>query len=289
MVLASIANPPPWHRKIIRVGKLKLFVRDTQTQGPTRLCLHGRFGRGETWAGLAQRYARQYRVIAPDQRGHGLSDQPEGKYTAAEMAADAAHILAQLGGGPAIVVGHSMGGRIAGYLAALHPNAVAALAILDQSARGPNIASDLPLEQLPPKDTFTADWPLPFNSLRQARDALLTKTNSQVRADYYLDSLIERHDGYHMMFSQRAMAAIFEYQEDWFHLLPDIGQPTLLVRARDSVELPSADCESMVQRLPNAKTVELARPEHHVYLRDPEAFYRTLDAFLQSAGYTNAL
>ena len=128
--------PTAIHRKKTELDGLTFFYLDTETSGPTMLCLHGRFGRAETWFGLVQQYADRYRVIAPDQRGHGLSDKPIGKYTADEMALDAAHLIKHLDCAPVIVVGHSMGGRIAGYLAAQHPALVSYLVVLDQTARG---------------------------------------------------------------------------------------------------------------------------------------------------------
>ncbi|MEM9621642.1 MAG: alpha/beta hydrolase [Pseudomonadota bacterium] len=247
-------EPAAVARQSAHINGLDLFYLDTNTREicdgigertraeqpnqPLMLCLHGRFGRGETWLDLMGRYADRFRIVAPDQRGHGFSAKPRGKYTSEELAQDAAALLAHLDSGPALVIGHSMGGRIAGYLAALYPHLVSALVILDQTATGPEVASSLSLDSLPPADAFTADWPLPFSSQAQARHFLLRRTQSEVRTQYYLDSLIEREDGYHMLFSQQAMAAIFEYQADWFHLLPDILQPVLVVRAKASKELP---------------------------------------------------
>lgn len=267
-------------RKSVDINGLRLFYRDTETSGPLVLCLHGRFGRGETWLDFIGRYSDKFRIIAPDQRGHGLSSKPLSRYTSEEMAQDVATLIEKIGAGPAIVIGHSMGGRVAGYLSALHPKTVAALVILDQTAKGPESPSLLPLEQLPPKDSFTADWPLPFTSRTHARSFLLRKTQSEVRTKYYMDSLVERDDGYHMLFSQQATSAIFEYQEDWFHLLPKISQPVLLIRAKDSVELTMADSKRMQSMLASAQLAEVSRPDHHVYLSSPEEFYSVLDGFL---------
>ena len=245
----------PVKRKFVCLNELNIFYLDTETDGPLLLCLHGRFGRGETWLELMDRYADRFRVIAPDQRGHGLSDKPQTKYTSEEMAQDAASLLELIDHGPALVIGHSMGGRIAGYLSALHSNLVSGLVILDQTAKGPEVASSLKLEHLPPKDNFTADWPLPFSSYRHARDFLLQRTQSEIRTSYYMDSLVERIDGYHMLFSQQATSAIFEYQEDWFHLLPQISHPVLLVRAKNSEELSKSDSERMQSMLQNSSAV----------------------------------
>ena len=85
------------HRKISRnVAKLpgvELFYYDTKTEGPAILCIHGRCGRGETWYDFMQRYGERYRVIAPDQRGHGLSGRPDSGYTDRRMAEDMIELM----------------------------------------------------------------------------------------------------------------------------------------------------------------------------------------------------
>ncbi len=134
------------HRKVAHLGSVDIFYRDTETDGQPIICLHGRWGRGETWIDFSQHYGDRFRVIAPDQRGHGLSSKPTTKYTAEEMSADMLGLLHNLQIKSAIIVGHSMGGYIAGYMAAHYPTMVRALAILDKSAAGPAKSSELPPE-----------------------------------------------------------------------------------------------------------------------------------------------
>ncbi|WP_211296438.1 alpha/beta fold hydrolase [Paenibacillus donghaensis] len=57
------------YRNIAKLNNVELFYLDTQTEGPVILCLHGRWGRAETWVDFMKHYGDHYRVIAPDQRG----------------------------------------------------------------------------------------------------------------------------------------------------------------------------------------------------------------------------
>ena len=81
------------YRCISELKSINMFYFDTKTVGPVILCLHGRWGRAETWYDFIQRYCKQYRIIAPDQRGHGLSSKPISKYTPEEMARDVYELL----------------------------------------------------------------------------------------------------------------------------------------------------------------------------------------------------
>ncbi|MFU0504638.1 alpha/beta fold hydrolase [Pseudaminobacter sp. NGMCC 1.201702] len=74
------------------------------------------------------------RLIAPDLRGHGHSDKPEGCYTIPEMAHDVRLLVEELGLGPIHVVGHSLGGRLAQALAERWPHVMRKLVLISTSA-----------------------------------------------------------------------------------------------------------------------------------------------------------
>lgn len=268
------------HRNVAKLKSIELFYLDTKTEGPTILCLHGRWGRAETWFDFIQHYGNQYRIIAPDQRGHGLSGKPVSKYTAEEMAEDMIELLDFLKIDSVILVGHSMGGLVAGSLAALYPKYIKALAILDKSSSGPTERNTLPLDQIPPIDPVTKDWPLPFASLSEAMNFIQHATDSELSYQYFMNSLIETLEGYQMMFSSQAIAANIAYYEDWSHLLPDIQCPVLLIRAKCSEAVPDEQFIKMQSLLSIYLAYEVSHPNHNVHLANKEEFYTYFDEFL---------
>lgn len=274
-------NPIKIHRDIVNVNGIDIFYRDTQTKGTTILCLHGRWGRGETWVDFIQHYGEKYRIIAPDQRGHGLSGKPISKYTAGEMASDMITLLNYLHIESIILVGHSMGGHIAGYLTAEYPNYVKALAILDKSASGPETPNLLPVEKIVAIDPITKDWPLPFSSLREAQECIRNAMQSDLSYQYFLNSLTEDVNGYHMMFSSQAIAANLAYYENWFHLLPKIKCPVMLIRASGHEDVPDDDFSKMQSLLSNCIAFDMSHPDHNVHLGNKHEFYGYFDEFLK--------
>ncbi len=269
------------YRNIAKLKSIDMFYFDTKTEGPTILCLHGRWGRAETWFDFIQHYGRQYRIIAPDQRGHGLSGKPISKYTAEEMAEDIIELLNFLKIDFVILVGHSMGGRVAGYLSALYPKSVKALAILDRSASGLTKSDMLPLEQISSIDPLTKDWPLPFSSLSEAMNYIQQATDSNLSYQYFMNSLVETIEGYQMMFSSQAMAAGIAHDENWFHLLPSIECLVLLIRAKGHEAIPDEDFTKMQSLIPNCIANEMSHPDHNVHLSNKEEFYKYFDEFLK--------
>ncbi len=268
------------HRAIAPLSSLKLFYLDTRTPGPVILCLHGRWGRAQTFFALMQQYGDRYRVIAPDQRGHGLSDKPISRYTAEEMAQDIMELLEHLEIERVILVGHSMGGRIAGYFAALHPEYVTALALLDKSANGPAAKSMAPLADIPAIDPQTKDWPMPFATLQQARSFLKGHTESALEYEYFMESLCEGEAGYQMLFSSQAIAANIAHETSWHHLLPHIQCPVLLIRSASHEAVPDEDYAKMQVLLQSCTAQEISHPDHNVHLSNPSEFYTYFDAFL---------
>ncbi|HEY2651552.1 MAG TPA: alpha/beta hydrolase [Solirubrobacteraceae bacterium] len=109
---------------------------------PTVLLLHGQPGSAHDWHGVRRAIGERARAIAPDRpgwNGHGAPRDLAGNADFALSVLDAHGI------DRAVVAGHSLGGAIAAWLAAEHPDRVAALVLAAPSA---NCASLNRLDQL---------------------------------------------------------------------------------------------------------------------------------------------
>lgn len=120
---------------------------------PTMVLLHALGERGSDWKLVTERLAESFQVITLDLRGHGDSDWP-GDYSFRVMCDDVIGFLDNLDLGPAVVIGHSMGGVIA-YLVAIHrSDLVEKLVIEDVS---PPYKRDRPVPE-PPADPQSLDF-----------------------------------------------------------------------------------------------------------------------------------
>ncbi len=94
------------------------------------------------WDDLANQLSEDCRVIAYDHRGHGGSAAPQGFYSMADLADDAAALLRELDTGPVVWVGLSMGGMVGQELALRHPSLVRALVLGNTTSRYPEAARE---------------------------------------------------------------------------------------------------------------------------------------------------
>jgi pimeloyl-ACP methyl ester carboxylesterase len=101
--------------------------------GPAVVFTHG-FGRtGDTWGRQAEALAGDHYVVTWDLRGHGRSEMPPGLYTREDALADLAAVVGAAvaeTGGPALLVGHSLGGYLSLAHTLARPETVRGLALL---------------------------------------------------------------------------------------------------------------------------------------------------------------
>jgi pimeloyl-ACP methyl ester carboxylesterase len=101
-------------------------------QGPTLVLLHGFAADKTIWLPLAEQLTPHFHVVIPDLPGWGQSSRNAGaSYGVEAQARRLQAFLAALGLQRFVLVGHSMGGAIAGVYAAQYPQGVAALALVD--------------------------------------------------------------------------------------------------------------------------------------------------------------
>jgi esterase len=99
-------------------------------KGRPVIILHGLFGSGRNWQGIARGLAENYHVITPDLRNHGQSPHTD-SMSYSEMADDVIAIADKLNLTEIIIVGHSMGGKVAMTAALSRPERFSAMVVVD--------------------------------------------------------------------------------------------------------------------------------------------------------------
>ena len=133
MIIGVHAPPLPYR---VEVAKgLSLAVVDWPApppEGPVFVLVHGLASNARLWDGVAKALqTRGMRAVAVDQRGHGLSDKPDGGYDMSTVAADLHSLLDVLGLERPVVVGQSWGANVVVELAAAFPGRTRGVVAVD--------------------------------------------------------------------------------------------------------------------------------------------------------------
>jgi pimeloyl-ACP methyl ester carboxylesterase len=155
--------------RYVDTGELRLHAV-TGGSGPPLLLVHGWPQTWYAWRMLMPALARDFTVIAVDQRGIGLSDKPQSGYDTATLANDLVALMDVLGHQRFALYGTDVGMPIAYALAADHRDRVDRLAVSE--APLPGISPSPPLFLPPPLNARL--WHLAFNQLPKINEQLVT-------------------------------------------------------------------------------------------------------------------
>jgi len=116
--------------RIVETRNASIRLVESGTGEPAAVFLHYWGGSSRTWRYVTRLLSDRVRCICLDQRGWGRSSAPDGRYDLEAMANDAAAVIAALGVQRFVLVGHSMGGKVAQILAARRPDGLEGLILV---------------------------------------------------------------------------------------------------------------------------------------------------------------
>lgn len=251
---------------------VELAVVDFGGTGPPVLLLHGLMGCAATWAPVASWLVRHARTLGLDARGHGGS--PAGAPgTAERLADDAAELLERVG--PAVVVGHSMGGLHGLVLAARRPELVRALVVEDMGV-------DFTGADAGAARAWFAALPQRWPSREALRRAFAHPRPEF--GDYMAESSVERADGWWLRADVDyaiGIAAQWAHTDRWAET-DAVRCPVLLVEAEESVA-PPGQVAAMARRLADARHIRIPGTGHLVHRAAPEAYRGAVEPFVLTA------
>lgn len=256
-------------RFYVESNGIKLHFLQYGTSGPPVLLLPGITSPAITWGFVGERLGAYARVTILDNRGRGLSDQRPGLgHTTGDYAADAAGVIEQLSLSPAVVLGHSMGARIAVRLAALRPELLSRCILADPPVSGPGrrpypSALQKYLDDIDAAsrgESFAAHPKFSEAQSRLRREWLPTCSKEAVRLS---------HAAFH--------------EEDMFADLPKITCPTLLVYAGQGGVITDADAGEVISLLKEGRNIKIGHVAHMMPFEDIDAFVAAVQPFIAGA------
>lgn len=274
------------HGQFIEANGLRFHYRVLgRPDAPPVLFLHGIMGHSYEWDVLLADLATGYRVVALDQRGHGLTQWAE-SYTPADMAADIPPVLDALGLQRPHLVGHSMGAIVSMLTAARHPERVDRVALIDIAPESLDATDSWGPEMLLAtlKAFSTASYP----TVQAAVDEWLAGdplAHEPLLRNYVEHALERAADGTWTYRFDAAGLGQFVRGADPQTLraaLARIEAPALLVRGRNSEVVPPDAASGVLRLLRNSSYAEIPEGSHDLGVQQPEAVAAAVRAFLDA-------
>lgn len=238
----------------------------------TLLIAHGLFGSGRNWRAIANRLSRDRQVITVDMRNHGGSFWSD-SHGYADMASDLAGILSQIDG-PVDVLGHSMGGKAAMFLALQNPANMNRLIVADIApvaythSQMPNIKVMQNLE--------TAH----FSRRSEIESAINEHLNDAATSAFLAQNFIISEQGNNWKINLNALAHNmgeimgFPVVSNTFH------NKTIFIIGGNSDYVQPKHYDEISQLFPNHKIHPIQGAGHWVHAEAPREFIQTLIDFL---------
>lgn len=256
------------------------------TLGRVVMLIHGLTASHREFAELGpQLAARGWYVIAPDLRGRGLSSKPKRGYNVGIHASDLLALCDKLGVENVTLIGHSLGAVIAMYTAALFPQRVAKIILVDAGGKIPEDTAQAIAASVnrlgmvfPSLDAYlTTMSGLPMLTWGPFWEQYF-RYDAEIQLDGTVVSRVPR-----AAIDEETAALYFTKTEE----LPSfVKVPTLIVRAAlgtlgpdKGVVLPREEAERLLSVIPDARWVEIPDTNHYTVALAP-AFLEAVAAFL---------
>ena len=236
------------------------------------MILHGLFGFSDNWQTHAKKLAEYYRVILVDLRNHGRSDWSD-EFSYEIMADDVLELCADLNLKDLILIGHSMGGKVAMHVAAKNEDILEKLVIVDMGIKGYPMHHDHILKGIHAVklDNVVAR--------REAEAQMDAHIESNGIKQFLLKNLYWKEKG-HLAWRMNVEVLEQEIPEILKSFEADeIFTPTLFLRGAMSNYVLDEDMDSIEHQFPDMELETIENAGHWVHAEAPNEFLDVLLGF----------
>jgi esterase len=259
-------------------------------QGPTLIILHGLYGSSDNWISVARKFASRLTVYLIDLRNHGRSPHTSG-HSYPLMADDIDELISYEGIGKAYILGHSMGGKVAMLYAAMHPEKVTGLIVVDIGPGGYANLSQYSSQVIGHLNIVNTMLSVNLSNFatRAEIENELAKTIKDLNARQFIMKNIERRKDYSFAWklnvdaiSKSLPAMMGPIPLDKILVDKQITQfPVLFIKGETSNYISPDQIAILLKYFPEAQIKTVTGANHWVHSEQPEQFMKILDDFLQ--------
>ena len=241
--------------------------------GKPVLILHGLFGCWDNWHPVAKELGRRFCVHVPDLRNHGRSFH-SARFDYEVMAGDVQQLMDEFALDRVSLLGHSMGGKVALRCAALFPERLERLVVVDITHRASRPVYAEAVEALARLDLKS------ITRLKDAEERLRPAIPDPAVRLFLLKNLDHLPDGgYRWKVNLDAIRRTIDVICGPV-AVPRTPVPSLFIRGGRSDYIRDADWVELKRALPQAELATIPRAGHWVHVDDPPGFLRVVQEFM---------
>ncbi len=262
-----------WFSGDVVANHIRIHYHRTGGDKPKLILSHGFTDNGLCWIRAAQALEKDYDVIMPDARGHGLSDAPKTGYGPDDRAADLAGFIQALGLRKPFLMGHSMGADTTATTAAAYPDLVGCAVLEDPpwSARTPS-----PQEE----QAMFADWRGRIIDRKSKTLASIVETGHKENPKW-AEIEFEPWAEAKRQVSADTLGLIGASRRPWSEIAAKIVSPALLVTADTALgAIVPSDVAAQAAANPHIQIAHIPNAGHNIRRENFEQFMEAVSAFL---------
>ena len=255
---------------------MKLFFRNFG-KGQSIIILHGLLGVSDNWVTLGKKLSENYNVFIPDLRNHGRSEHSD-EFDYDNMSDDILEFIQTNKLENPILIGHSMGGKLAMNLAVKHPKIINKIIVVDISPRKYEI-SNLHQEVL---DTMISIDFTSISSRQEVEELLEEKFETKYVKLWILKNLYRKPNN---SFVWRPNLEII--RKNLLKIKEEVDSQSscnsqiLFIKGGNSDYIVGEDYKIILNNFPNAEIETIKNASHWIHVDKPKELIHTISEFLK--------
>ncbi|MCH8555477.1 MAG: alpha/beta fold hydrolase [Schleiferiaceae bacterium] len=256
---------------------MKLYSKILGDSGKDLVVMHGLFGMSDNWQTHGKAWAEEgFRVHLLDMRNHGQSPHSDAHHYQL-MSDDVVEYFDAHAIENALVLGHSMGGKVAMLFATQNPERVEKLVVVDIAPKGYPVHHDEIINALKQLDFEV------IKGRREADEVLAKYLDVASIRQFLLKSLYWKEKGrLAYRFNLEAIEKNIEMVGEPLAAIAYFDKPVQFIAGAQSNYIKATDSDKIHMHFPNAVIAVIEAAGHWVHAEQPETFYTTVTAFLKA-------
>ncbi|MCE0824949.1 esterase [Buttiauxella sp. A2-C2_NF] len=250
----------------------RLQTAQQSTSNSPIVLIHGLFGSLDNLGVLARDLGQNHTLLQIDLRNHGLSPRSS-EMNYAAMAQDVVETLEEYGFEKAIIIGHSMGGKVAMALTAIAPERIDKLVLIDIA----------PVDyQVRRHDEIFAAINAVSSSGAKTRQQAAMVMREHLNEEGVIQFLLKSFADGEWKFNVPVLWEQYENIVGW-QAIPTWNEPALFIRGGASPYVDESHRKTLLAQFPQARAHVVAGAGHWVHAEKPDAVLRAIHRFIDAS------